>query len=397
MTEVCARHNELMSDLGELLLLLHDADEPFQTLQARYRIWRHHGRLRAASLAQSRQSRGAAVAMGTFGRPPAPESAESEEVLHLWRVVPDRARVEHPSGERAGGYGVRIGGRWWSWDPRLGAMSNAEDTSVGSGIGEELGPVLDPARLLGPLHFEPLGPGTRAGRATILAEARPRAQLEHLPLRFELHELGAGAERYRLEFDSERGIVLAVHAFAEGEPFHVIEALELTVDGPLDPQLFEFQAPNGEEVRSPISLHRIRRHVSIAEAQAAAPFTVLIPERVPSSWTVSCTLIDAAERPPSGAAVHIHYRSDSGHESLNMTQGPPSDLQPEIDGDGWEKVRVGERVVQVRGRSENFPQSQLHLEHDGTPLLMVSDSVTAEQLIALAATLVPAPDAPSHV
>jgi hypothetical protein len=87
------------------------------------------------------------------------------------------------------------------------------------------------------------------------------------------------------------------------------------------------------------------------------------------------------------AAVHLHYHSDSAHENLNITQGYESHIPREE----FEEVREGERKVWVRGRDEHFPQAQLYTEHEDTKILMTSDSLTIEQLIALAEMLVPAP------
>jgi hypothetical protein len=370
-----------VSELAELLELLHGADAPFETLYGRFRTWHHHERAQAAFRAYHENRGGTSVGVAT-ARTVGPVEEESERTVSIWRQQPDRARME-----RSDGYGVRVGKHWWMWQEGLGALSNVDDSSAGSAVGEEFGSLLRPGHLLGALRFEPIGPGERAGRDVIVADAWLRTPLRSGPDGFALHELGLGADRYRLEVDAERGLVLASQAFTDDVPFTEVSALELTLDEPLDPALFEFLPPEGEEVRSPRALHHVRHNVSITEAQAAMPFTVMIPERVPSSWHVRCSYVGESER--TGPSVHLHYHSDSAHESLNINQGYESHIPREE----FEEAREGERKVWVRGREKRFPQAQLYTEHEDTKILMTSDTLTIEQLIGLAAMLVPAPAA----
>ena len=55
-----------------------------------------------------------------------------------------RVREEQHGGPRDGYYAVRDGEVWWSWDERMGAVSNEDDPSVGGGIGEQLSIMFDP-------------------------------------------------------------------------------------------------------------------------------------------------------------------------------------------------------------------------------------------------------------
>jgi len=368
-----------VGELAELLELLHSADAPFETLHGRFRTWRHNERHREAFMAHTAAGGGAASRFGR-GDPPPPET---EELMTLWRQQPDRARME-----REGSYGVRVGDRWWLWTEHMGAISNEGDESAHSGVGEELAALISPGSLMGALRFEPAGRSERVSREVIVVDAWPRPSRHPGHDSFALHELGLGADRYRFEVDAERGLILYSQALREGAPFLELAALELTLDEPLDPALFEFVPPEGEEVRSPLDFRHRSRNVSIAEAQAAVPFTVMIPERVPSTWHVRCHYLES-ERP----SVHLHYHSDSAHESLNISQGHESDLGPEIDEESFEQARAGERTVWVRRREGHWPQAQLYMDHDGTRIQMTSESLTAEQLMGLAALLVPAPAA----
>jgi len=384
-----------VDDLSELLVLLHDAEEPFVSLRARYRVWRHRERAHAAFLAQAK--RRGSTTFGVHGGGGAPLDPESVELVDIWRVCPDRARVAYSGGDRDGSVGVSVGERWWHFDQRVGATSNVEDPSIGSGTGAEFAAFLEPPRLLGALRFAPLGRGTRAGREVIVADAWPRLEPPRgRPPSFGLHELGAGGDRYRLEVDAERGLVLAAHAFADGEPFQVVEAVEFEVDRDIDADMFVFRPPEGEEIRRPGHRGEVRHHASIPEAQAAMPFTLLVPEHMPSTWTFDCTYSGPSDRPPSSPTVGINYRSDSGHESLNLILRPAGADPHRTDASDWREARAGEYTVRVHGRGERGPQSQLRLEHAGTSVLMLSDTLSGDQLIALAAMLVPAPAA-SHL
>jgi hypothetical protein len=391
-----------VSDLSELLELLYDAEAPFVTLRGRFREWRHYERAQAAVRAEVEGwGNGASISLGPAEQVPAHDEPapppESENVLCLWRALPDRARVEYHGGSRDGEYGVRVGEQWWRWDADSGAESNVEDPSLNAGIGDEHAVLFNPSRLLSTLRFAPEGRTTRAGREVIVAEAVPRSESrrEH---RWQtvntLRELGMGADRYRLEFDAERGMILAARAFRDGEPFEAIETLEIAFDEPLEDALFEFRPPEGEEVRSAGERRgEFRSHISIAEAQALTQFTVLIPERVPAGWRIDhCFYIGGSERPRQPPGVGINYRSESAHESLYIAQMSASEQDPSVDDVVWEETRAGDRPVRVRRRDEHSPQTQLKLKHAGTWVRMSSDSLTAEQLIALAATLAPAPE-----
>jgi len=322
----------------------------------------------------------------------APGPPESEEIVSIWRVAPDQARVEQGGAGASGTFGVRKGELWWRWDPRVGAISNVENRSGGSQTGEELATLLHPHVLLCALQLAPVGEATRAGRSVLVAEATPRPDpVSSVNVGLALLEIGRGAERYRLEFDAERGIVLAAHAFTGDQPFNKLEALEVVFDEPLPESLFEFEPPPGEELRPAGSIHRVRRHLSIAEAQAAAPFTILIPREVPRGWQMRCTYFEGSERPQAPPSVAINYRSDAADEDVSISETTASGENPLDRIADWKAANAGEHPVRVRGREEIFPHAQLLMQRDGTRILMSSRTLTAEDLIGLARLLDPAP------
>lgn len=255
--------------------------------------------------------------------------------------------------------------------------------------------MLDPTPLLGALRFRVLGRSQQAGRATITAEAIPRpSDPRHPPRSFELHQLGSGADHYTLDIDSERGVLLAVAAVRNDEPFHQITTLEIAFDEPIPDNVFEFQPPPGEEVR-PVGQRARPVHVPLTEAQQRAPFTVLMPDRVPSDWELHCVFIEASDRPPAPAQVSLQYRSESGHESVNLSQTPATDRGSIYDeltrGDGGDEVVQNGTAIHVTKPGAPGHQVQAHLERDGTFVFLMSETLTSEQLATIAAGLRPAP------
>ena len=384
--------------MGALLELLHGADQPFETVQATYRIWRHRGRARVASQAamEERKRRGAGVATIQLIRGRSEEPVEHVETVRIWRAG-NRVREEVAGGPRNQFYGVRAGETWWHWDERSGAVSNEDDPTTGSGIGERLSVMLDPTPLLGSVRFRPVGHSHVAGRATVTAEGFPRPEPGRGPRSFELHELGLGADHYTLEVDAERGVLLDVVALREVEPFHRVSTLEISFDEPIADERFVFVPPAGEEVR-PAGLRTRPEHVPLTEAQQRAPFTVLMPGHVPADWELHCMFVEPSERPPLPLSVGLHYRSESGHESVHLSQYSATDHPEQYDlmlaGEQWKDVtRDGTtlRVNSESARGSGPRQAQACVERDGAFVFLTSDTLSTEQLTRIAAGLVPAP------
>jgi len=382
-------------EIGALLALLHGADDPFRTVQATYRTWRHEERLKAAFLADAEEQKRRGASISSFSAvgigDPAP--AETEETVRIWRDG-QRCREEHHGGRRDGYYGVADGPLWWFWDEHMGAMSNQDDPSVGSGIGQQLQVMLNPTPLLGSLRFRVAGNSQVAGRATVTAHATPRPHdPRHGLLPRELRELGTGAHHYQLEVDQERGVLLAVTAIRDEQPFHKITALAIGFDEPIPAKTFRFAPPQGEQIQPARGRRPSLQPITLTEAQQRAPFTVLMPDHVPTSWQVHCMFIAASQRPPTPALVSLNYRSHDGHQSISISQIAATDASRQygnmIHDKNWQEVaRDG---TSVRVRPAEWPQAQAHIERDGTFVFLVSDNLTGDQLATIAAGLRPAP------
>jgi hypothetical protein len=190
-------------------------------------------------------------------------------------------------------------------------------------------------------------------------------------------------------------VLLAVAAIRDEQPFHKITTLAIRFDEQIPAETFRFKPPEGEEIQPTRDRHRLQ-HVTLTEAQQRAPFTVLMPDRVPASWQVHCTFFEASKRPPSPAQVSLSYRSDDGHESVSISQMAAADrashhYENMVNEGEWQKVtRDG---ISVNVRPAGWGQAQAHLERDGTFVFLVSDNLTADQLGTIAVGLRPAPSA----
>jgi hypothetical protein len=384
---------ESRRDLGVLLALLHDADASFSTAQVTWRIWRNERRQRDAFIAdvEERRRRGASISLHSYGRD-TEEHVEREETVRIWRAG-DRTRVEHHGGQRDGFYAVADGELWWMWDERTGGQSNEDDPSVGSNVAQELRVMLDPTPLLSVVRLRVAGRSDVAGRPTITAHASPRPPDIHLGRSPSLHELGTGADDYELQVDEQRGVLLAATALRGGRPFHAISAQTIAFDQPIPETTFRFSVPEGEEIHTRTRGSRLR-HVTLTEAQHQAPFTVLMPDRVPGTWQVECTLLQGSQRPPSPPQVSLSYRSDDGHESVSISQLAVTDrashhYQTMIHDDDWQTIRSEHTLIHVR--PSGWGQAQAYLERDGTFAFLVSDNLTNDQLGTIASGLRPAP------
>ncbi len=382
-------------ELGALLALLHRGDAGFDRVEATYRMWRQDERAAVAWRAEiEEEKRGGAVVTSYGLSTDSDTPAETETVLRIWRAN-GRVREEHEGGPRDGAYAVRDGDLWWSWDERSGAMSNQDDPTVGFSVGEEVSLVLDPTPLLGSLRFTPAGRGHVAGRDTLTADAVPRlSEGRQHPRAFELHQLGGGADRYTLEIDADRGVLLQVTALRNGEPFQRITTDRIAFDHPIAPERFRFEPPPGEQVQPTRGRHRLV-HLSLADAQQRAPFTVLIPDRIPPDWHSTCAFIEPSQRPPSPAAVSLNYHSDDGHQSVSLSQysarEKPDQYELMIQHGGWRTITHDGTDVQVRAPDGPSPQAQAYVERSETFVFLMSETLTGDELATLAAGLKPAP------
>lgn len=376
-----------MSELGDLLELLHGADGRFGTLASRWRCWRHLSRFHAAFTAEHA---GSTTVAGAYATGP-PQPSEHEEEARLWVAKPDRIREEHDDVHGHATLAVAVGSTWWAYSPQMGATTNDGDEHHQHPVGQTFRPLLNPAGVMGLFDIEITGCGERAGRGVICAVWRPRALSQHE--RFVLHGLGSGAQEHAMEVDAERGVLLRTEARFAGQPMAVCEAREVTFDAKLDPELFRFVAPDGDQPRRPGSLHRVHHGLALHEAVAMVPFDVYALCDVPAGWELNVSVQPGSQRPPVPPAVHLHYRSSDATAAVHIGLGPVETAA------AWqlveaEEIKRGDQTLRIRRRTDTWPQAQLSTVLGNTAVTMSSDNLSADDLVELAARLVAASDAP---
>jgi hypothetical protein len=360
-----------------------------RSVEASYRVWHHTARAHEAFVADAerRERKGSVHTYGTRGGVPEPD--EQEETLRIWRQDV-KVRLEQSGGQRDGYYAVAVPPLWWMWDERIGARSNEDDPSVGNHVGQELEIMLDPTPVLSCLRFRLTGSSQVAGRTAFSARGTLRPVDDRFGGPMGLGALGGGGDYYELEVDQERGVLLAAAAFFKGEPFRALTALSIRFDEPLEPEVFSFEAPAGEKVESFRGGPR-PRPVTLAEAQRQTPFTVLMPDTVPVTWQVQCRLIEP--RRAQSMQIGLSYHSTDGHESIHITQTPAgvSDRPGIGNEEDWETVTQGGR--EIKTRPATWGQAQARFEDHGTYVNLMSDNLTRDQLVSIAAKMRPAPTA----
>jgi outer membrane lipoprotein-sorting protein len=380
-----------VSDLGELLVLLHGARGRISTVRATVRAWQHTQRVREAMERVTRD--GSVVSYAPDGG----HEGEVESIVRLWLAPPDRVREER-EGADGEWFGVRRGRSWWHYGPQGGAISNEGDPEVGSGMGEEQWWLLDPAAVIGLLDFDEIAPVERAGRATLRVRAVPRAPTSGDD--WPLFRLGAaGADALLLDVDAERGVLLRIEARFEGEPFSIAEVTEIAYDETFADDVFEFTPPPGEQVRSITDQFALQHDLTIEQAVARASFTVWIPARLPAGWETDITFAAGNDRPPMAPHVHLHYRAPDGTHTVSIAESPAdhpgehSEYEHERP-NPWREIEHDGRRIQVREPAESWQPAQPLLELDGTRIHIHSRDLTADWLADLAAGLAPAPSEP---
>ena len=229
--------------LGTLMAVLGDPGLRCQSVQATYRVWRDNVLLWEARHADIKalQARGRSI---TSYSPSSGDSQPSEtEVVRFWRQD-DGFRYESHGGHQDGFLFIAANGLWWLRRSDMSTRSNEEDPSAPRPV-VGLPFVLDPERLLGLVEFEVIGRSTVAGRATISARALRLPPAPGSPM-MTLYSLGSGADHYKLEIDSERGVLLSVTATYNGQIMQTITAQMMRFDDVISPEVFTFE-PHEDE------------------------------------------------------------------------------------------------------------------------------------------------------
>ena len=370
-------------DTGSLFRLMHDAVNGWETFQATCRDWRHTQRGFEAFL-RMHEGRGKMHGLRGPSDTDAPEVVE--ETVRLW-VAAGMHRIRQETilaDGRTGAIIVVDGDRWWLFNPRQGVLCHdgGDSHSVGT---FDVASLLDPAALIPHLDFGSIGTGDVDGRTCWVVDATPRE-----PRHGERHpgsRLPGGADHYRLWIDQERGVALRIAASWQGEPFSIREATGVVFDAALPDDLFDYGPPAGIPVFSTHDEPDMRE-VSIEEAARLAPFTVLVPSRLPGAMT-----LQAVHCAPGGGfwgakpSVMLLARDMQGHVGYVSIDESAAVDDEQDDGRDW-------HATQHRGTtymtSDDGPKPTVRLDLHGTRV-QLSGTLELAELLDIAESFEPAP------
>ena len=368
-----------MSELGDLLELLHRAHASFMTVRYEAREWRHTRRTQEASARAMRRSGASTgqVVLAMFATDDVPEEWEVE--IRAWLAWPNCVREERGEAGRVT-IGAANGERWWQVMPEWATVSDEGDGWATGQVGQCLRHVVDPSSLATGLDLEPAGRTTRAGRETILVTATPRPG----PLGSQHDVLLAGADSHELAVDAERGVLLGADSYLDGESASLFEVREIAFDEPLDPALFRHEPAPGEDVARPGEI-RSGDVVSIEAAARLASFAVLVPASLGYGWRSHVLYTPGREGTRVRETVTLALYRDDGTHSVTLRQSAGR----------WESWQTnGTEEAERDGRSLRVSVGPWHcvlVEQDGTNVELDSGTVETDALVELALALVPAP------
>jgi hypothetical protein len=368
-----------MSARGDLLELLHDAVVRARPATLTVVEWSHAARSSEAfARFMAQQHSGTAYAASSRG----PAQEESAWSTTLCFEHESRFREDADGSQAGQRFLVRDGSDWLTWDAAWGTVSSEVEPGAPSANYAFL---LDPVGIVGELLLEPRGTAEHAGRPVVLARGLPR---EGTSVGGMLLRLGAGADALDLAVDAERGALLRVEARLGGEPFRRFDVTRITY-GPIDPATFSVAPPPG----APDAAGWPRpQQLPLHEVAARAPFTVLVPERVPEGWRLSSMLMQGRDEPRLPASATLSYTSLDGAYGATLQERAVEAADPEGDWRTWR--RNGDLEVADEGEHVD-PRHHVRLERGGTVVELSGGD--AELLAQLARSLVPAPTEPPRV
>jgi hypothetical protein len=361
-----------VASLGDVLELIHGAAWSASPAQLTVTEWRHNPRSARAWDAFMEARHGAAFVRAGDPTPDVP--VESRWSLRLTYDAPDRYR-EESAGRQAGvRYLVRDGERWLTWDADWGLVTS-ESEPEGGPPASSFGFLLDPVELTAAFRFEPPVDGSVAGRAALTVNATPRSG----DLGSAVFRVGPGADVVELAFDAETGALLRSEATIDGEPFHRLEVTEIAyVKAP--PETFTLEAPADHD--GPPGRWARPVDLPLHDLATTAPFTVLVPARIPDGWRLGTTqLLDGREHPRIETTAFLDYVSPEGAYSVGVRERATeaADAKPEV-------VDSGPTIA---------PRYTVTLVQEGTWVEL--SGAERNLLLDLAGNLVPAPMQPPQL
>ena len=358
-----------MAGLGDLLELIHHAGSRARPAQLTVAEWSHGPRTSRAWDAYMRARHPTAYVRAADPTPEAP--VESRSTVRLLYDAPDRFR-EESAGRQAGvRYLVRNGDRWLTWDADWGLVSS-ESEPESDAPASSFAFLLDPVELCAAFLFGPPHEAAVAGRRVHEVEATPREG----SVGSVLFRIGPGADSVELAFDTETGALLRSEAALDGESFHRLEVTEIEYT-PAPTEAFAVEPPTGHE--GPPGRWARPVELPLHELAATAPFTILVPARIPDGWRLGTVqLLDGREHARLETTAYLDYASREGAYAVGIREraSDAPDAPPDV-------VDNGPTVA---------PRFVVSLVQAGTWVEL--GGAERELLLDLARELVPAPTQP---
>jgi hypothetical protein len=254
-----------MSDLGDLLELIHTAHLRPKSLRAVIRHWAQNRLAREAVERLNRRQQAGSIGsqhllgVDVVGDDTVP--ATSEITYRVWGREPGRYwRVEWRDHRREN-VAILNGQRWWSNTFGDSFWTNVRpDGSIADNVGGELPStalqtMFAPTGLTGQLDLQTGGRARHARRAVIAASGKASLgeRLDHI----RMISLGwPYADDVRILVDAREGILLRYEMLLDGEPFMLWDVVEIELGRALEDALFEGpedaqlpKMPGDEEIR----------------------------------------------------------------------------------------------------------------------------------------------------
>jgi len=398
-----------VSDLPELLRLLHDGPPQDARIRMVLDVWHDDERAHEAMRAEAQGSGGTFFTVGLPADGDEEDDEDDEdagggrrEEVRVWFDGRARVRVERRDGLGRPQVAVRDGRRWWMTDGPDRVITNARDDGdeeVGSDVGEELREHVEPWRVLGALRLAATGAAVVGGRPALLAAGAPRPAREGEGLSWTLRTAGWGADAVELAVDREHGVLLRLASLRDGLPFRVAEVRELAVGEPFGDALFAFAPAQGTQVRGVLDGPRHQHDLRPHELARLAPFAVFLPDRIAPGWRVEHAFTHTSEEHGTPPSALVHLSSDDGRYQVSLNQSPAGAAVDEprdtLDvPSAWRTVEHGGRTLDVREPAERWAPTIVRAVREGTLVQVVSQDMELDALLDLAAGLVRAPDAP---
>ena len=371
-----------MTELADVLEVMHNPGPRFHTLQANGRAWRHRGR---HTTAFRRATPDDATVLTARGSGPAPSSDEEEEPWKVWAQTPERMRAEFKVGNETVNV-IFHGDTWWGWSPSQAPRTNGGRTNYSHGGGPGAG-LLDPSPILSTVELEVLGRTTVLGRSAYRVRAVPVVSDDAYGNRIALHHFASGSDEYEFLVDADGGFLLRTEARLGGEAFYVIEMTDLAVDSALPDGIFDPPASVAFDESERI------RHPQLADVPRLVDFTVFVFEQSPGGFPFVVMHSRDPDRGTPPTVMIIHSLDERGGNLWLTESGEPMPADNAV-GQVWreeDEFRIGELHV---GDGTTYT---LQFERDGTYLRLSSAVFSTEELVGLARRLLPMPTDPPRL